>query len=96
MRSVLVWLMVLFCATFPAPTHAAPCHPAELFATDNTDPLFGTQADVTLALNGTAVTARTIIAIMENFQDEAGSIAVPEALWDFGAPRRLGDVTNSV
>jgi len=47
-------------------------------------------------LNGTAVTARAVIAIMENFQDEAGSIAVPEALWEFGAPRRLGDVTNSV
>jgi seryl-tRNA synthetase len=47
-------------------------------------------------LNGTAVTARAVIAIMENFQDESGSIAVPEALWDYGAPRRLGDVTNSV
>ena len=41
-------------------------------------------------LNGTAVTARTVIALMENFQDEGGSIAVPEALWDYGAPRRLG------
>jgi seryl-tRNA synthetase len=47
-------------------------------------------------LNGTAVTARAVIAIMENFQDDAGSIAVPDALWDYGAPRRLGDVTNSV
>ncbi|WP_240562988.1 hypothetical protein [Mycobacterium sp. IS-1264] len=61
MRSVLVWLMVLFCASFPAPTHAAPCHPAELFATDNTDSLFETQADVTLALNGTAVTGSTAL-----------------------------------
>ncbi|MGE2814106.1 hypothetical protein ACQI5H_03005 [Mycobacterium heidelbergense] len=52
MRSVLVGLMVLFCVTFPAPTHAAPCQPAELFATDDTDPLFEMQADVTLALNG--------------------------------------------
>jgi seryl-tRNA synthetase len=41
-------------------------------------------------LNGTAVTARALIAIMENFQDEDGSIAVPESLTDFGAPRRLG------
>jgi seryl-tRNA synthetase len=41
-------------------------------------------------LNGTAVTARTVIALMENFQDEGGSIAVPEALWEYGAPRRLG------
>jgi seryl-tRNA synthetase len=41
-------------------------------------------------LNGTAVTARTVIAILENFQDDAGAIAVPEALWDYGSPRRLG------
>ena len=41
-------------------------------------------------LNGTAVTARTVIAIMENFQESDGSIAVPEPLWDYGAPRRLG------
>ncbi len=41
-------------------------------------------------LNGTAVTARTVIALMENFQDAGGSIAVPEALWEYGAPQRLG------
>jgi seryl-tRNA synthetase len=41
-------------------------------------------------LNGTAVTARAGIALMENFQDEDGSISVPEALWDFGAPQRMG------
>ena len=41
-------------------------------------------------LNGTAVTARAMIAIMENFQDDDGTVAVPEALWEFGAPRRLG------
>jgi len=41
-------------------------------------------------LNGTAVTARTMIALMENFQDDGGSISVPEALWEFGAPRTLG------
>jgi seryl-tRNA synthetase len=41
-------------------------------------------------LNGTAVTARTVIALMENFQDEGGAVAVPEALWQYGAPRRLG------
>jgi hypothetical protein len=59
MRSVLVWLMVLFCGTFPAPTQAAPCQQAELFATDNTDPLFETQADATIALSGAAVTGST-------------------------------------
>jgi seryl-tRNA synthetase len=41
-------------------------------------------------LNGTAVTARTMIALMENFQDDGGSISVPEPLWEFGAPRTLG------
>jgi seryl-tRNA synthetase len=41
-------------------------------------------------LNGTAVTARTMIALMETFQDEGGSISVPEPLWEFGAPRSLG------
>jgi seryl-tRNA synthetase len=41
-------------------------------------------------LNGTAVTARALIAIMENFQDPDGSIAVPEPLVEFGAPERLG------
>jgi seryl-tRNA synthetase len=41
-------------------------------------------------LNGTAVTARTAIALLENFQDEAGAVAVPEPLWAYGAPRKLG------
>ena len=41
-------------------------------------------------LNGTAVTARTMIALMENFQGDGGSISVPEPLWEFGAPRMLG------
>jgi seryl-tRNA synthetase len=41
-------------------------------------------------LNGTAVTARAMIALMENFQDEDGTVAVPEPLHDFGAPERLG------
>jgi seryl-tRNA synthetase len=41
-------------------------------------------------LNGTAVTARTMIALLENFQDDGGSIAIPEPLWEFGAPRSLG------
>ena len=41
-------------------------------------------------LNGTAVTARTMIALMENFQDDGRSISIPEPLWEFGAPRALG------
>jgi seryl-tRNA synthetase len=40
-------------------------------------------------LNGTAMTARWLIAVLENFQDERGEIAVPEVLTGFGAPARL-------
>jgi seryl-tRNA synthetase len=46
-------------------------------------------------LNGTAVTARTMIALLENFQDEQGSVSVPEPLWEFGSPRSLGSVPSS-
>jgi hypothetical protein len=63
MRSVLVWLMVLSGGIFmPAKLPAMPapaCHPAELFVTDNTDPLFEIQADVTIAQNGAAATGST-------------------------------------
>ncbi len=41
-------------------------------------------------LNGTAATARAMLAILENFQDETGSVTVPEALLPFGAPERIG------
>jgi seryl-tRNA synthetase len=37
-------------------------------------------------LNGTAVTARALIAVVENFQNEAGKVAVPDVLKQFGAP----------
>ncbi len=37
-------------------------------------------------LNGTAITARSLIAIIENFQQEDGSIAVPPVLERYGAP----------
>ena len=40
-------------------------------------------------LNGTAVTARAMLAILENFQDEGGSVAVPDALTEFGSPARI-------
>jgi seryl-tRNA synthetase len=39
-------------------------------------------------LNGTAATARLLLAIMENFQDENGNYAVPEVLEQYGAPRK--------
>jgi seryl-tRNA synthetase len=41
-------------------------------------------------LNGTAVTARAMLAILENFQDEGGSVTVPEVLRHYGAPERIG------
>ena len=41
-------------------------------------------------LNGTAVTARAMIALLENFQDEGGAVAVPASLVELGAPARLG------
>jgi seryl-tRNA synthetase len=41
-------------------------------------------------VNGTAVTARAMIAILENFQEADGTVVVPEALVPFGAPARLG------
>jgi len=40
-------------------------------------------------LNGTAVTDRWLLAVLENFQDEDGSVAVPEPLVAFGAPERI-------
>jgi seryl-tRNA synthetase len=43
-------------------------------------------------LNGTAVTARAMLAILENFQDDGGSVSVPEPLVALGAPQRLGAV----
>ncbi len=42
-------------------------------------------------LNGTGVTARALLSIMENFQDEGGKVAVPEVLWPYGAPTALGE-----
>src|SRR5438034_5540954 len=72
----------------------------ELTSTSNTTDFQARRLDVRLrrdgkpehvaTLNGTAVTARTVIALLENFQDEGGAVSVPEVLWEYGAPRRLG------
>jgi seryl-tRNA synthetase len=40
-------------------------------------------------LNGTAVTARAMLAILENFQEEGGAVDVPEVLTRFGGPQRI-------
>ncbi len=50
----------------------------------------GTKLEYVHTLNGTAITARAMLAILENFQDVDGSIRIPEVLSEFGAPRRLG------
>jgi seryl-tRNA synthetase len=41
-------------------------------------------------LNGTAITARAMLAILETFQEADGSVTLPQVLQEFGAPRRLG------
>ena len=41
-------------------------------------------------LNGTGATARALLSVMENFQDEGGKVAVPEVLRQFGAPASIG------
>jgi seryl-tRNA synthetase len=41
-------------------------------------------------LNGTAMTARFLLSLLENFQDEGGKVAVPPALQACGAPAVLG------
>jgi seryl-tRNA synthetase len=50
----------------------------------------GKQPEPVHTLNGTAVTARAMLAIMENFQEDDGSVSVPEPLHEFGAPKKLG------
>jgi len=41
-------------------------------------------------LNATAIVDRMALAVLENFQDEHGSAAVPPILQEFGAPARVG------
>ncbi|HEV8065552.1 MAG TPA: serine--tRNA ligase [Acidimicrobiales bacterium] len=48
------------------------------------------RSQVVHTLNGTAMTARWLIALMETFQDALGEVAVPEVLQAYGAPSRLG------
>jgi seryl-tRNA synthetase len=48
------------------------------------------QLEFAHTLNGTGATARALLSIMENFQDENGAVAVPRVLSDFGAPAVIG------
>ena len=71
----------------------------EITSTSNTTDYQSRRLDIRLraddglqfvhTLNGTAVTARALIAVLENFQDEGGAVAVPEVLVEFGAPARI-------
>jgi seryl-tRNA synthetase len=68
----------------------------EITSTSNTTDFQARRLDVRLrgkrglepvhTLNGTAVTARHMLAVLENFQDEDGSVAVPGVLTAYGAP----------
>ena len=40
-------------------------------------------------LNGTAATARALLAVVENHQQEDGTVRMPAALVEFGAPEIL-------
>jgi seryl-tRNA synthetase len=50
----------------------------------------GDKLEFVHTLNGTGATARALLAVMENFQDEGGKVAVPEVLTRYGAPATLG------
>jgi seryl-tRNA synthetase len=52
-------------------------------------PQEGARAEVLHTLNGTAVTWRHMIALLENGQREDGSVVLPAALTAFGAPASL-------
>src|SRR3954463_1367948 len=49
----------------------------------------GGKPEIVHTLNGTAVTGRHMIALLENGQREDGSVALPQALVDYGAPAEL-------
>jgi seryl-tRNA synthetase len=47
------------------------------------------QLETVHTLNGTAVTGRAMLAIIENFQHADGSVSIPASLHEFGAPQKL-------
>jgi seryl-tRNA synthetase len=54
----------------------------------------GDELEFVHTLNGTGATARALLSIMENFQDEGGTVAVPEVLRSYGAPATIGGSTR--
>jgi len=54
----------------------------------------GGRPEVLHTLNGTAVTWRHMIALLENGQREDGSVALPEVLVPYGAPAELSPASS--
>ena len=53
-------------------------------------PAAGSSPQSVHTLNGTALAVgRTIVALMENFQDADGEVVVPPSLQEYGAPPKL-------
>lgn len=50
----------------------------------------GDERDFVHTVNGTGATARALLAILENFQDADGVVAVPKVLHAYGAPEYIG------
>ncbi len=46
--------------------------------------------EIAHTLNGTGATARALLSVLENFQDEDGTVTIPEVLRQFGAPATVG------
>jgi seryl-tRNA synthetase len=46
-------------------------------------------------LNGTAMTARFLVSILETFQDEGGRVAIPSVLLAYGAPASIEPNTKA-
>jgi seryl-tRNA synthetase len=47
------------------------------------------QLETVHTLNGTAVTGRAMLSLIENFQHADGSVSIPASLHEFGAPQKL-------
>jgi seryl-tRNA synthetase len=45
--------------------------------------------EIVHTLNGTAITARALLAVVENFQDANGTVTLPAVLREFGAPATI-------
>jgi len=47
------------------------------------------KVDYVNTLNGTAMTARFMVALLENFQEENGKVKIPDILLSYGAPEYI-------